>query len=193
MAPIYSLRRKRGETKKYNNIETHSYSNKTSSRHKWVRCYGKGKPDKKGQFPIYGDWHDDEMREMGFPDSDRLVIHEEKARNETECSYHAKRKLAEERRRNRTLSYVVYGHETEALDSTQAAVWAPDTMVRVDDDELSFAGKSNVGIREDMYIEKVEFRRDESGTYSTLHLMRKIDLLYLGEDPDFEQQLAASL
>lgn len=180
-----------------------------------VRCYGKGRPDKKGQIAIYGDALDFEMYEMGFRDV--LTLHDSDCKTYQDCQHRAKRHLADERRANRTLVYPVSGHTTPSLiEPGKMAIWAPDTVARVKEDEISWWGqeikkkgsrfterynsrgnyiggdwtyiKVAGGIDEDMYIEKVEFIRDENGTRSNLHLMVKDDLYYLGEDTELHNE-----
>lgn len=190
MEPIYSIYRYRGQDRTTGNVKSHAFANRTSARHAWCRVYGKGRPDKNGQIALYGEWNDFEMLAMGFTDC--LVLHDNDCKTVQDCQYKARRTLAEERRANRTLVYTVSGHTVPVLGSpSERAIWTPDTVVRVDDDELAFPYLENYdnrlmdqGIHEDMYIEKVEFSRDASGTVTKLHLLRQTDLMYLGEDTE---------
>lgn len=190
MEPIYSIYRYRGQDRTTGNVVSHSFQNRTSARHAWCRVYGKGRPDKSGHIALYNEWNDFEMLAMGFTDC--LVLHDNDCKTIQDCQYKAKRTLAEERRANRTLVYTVSGHTAPVLGSpSERAIWTPDTVVRVDDDEIAFPYLENYdnrlmdqGIHEDMYIEKVEFSRDNSGTVTKLHLMRQTDLMYLGEDTE---------
>lgn len=196
MGPIYGLRRYRGIPVEKGTILSHTFTNRTSTRHARVRCYGKGKPDKNGQLPVYGEWHDQEMLDLGFGDHDLLVLHNDECRSEEQCAYVAKRQIADERRANRTLVYVTPGHTVPSLyEPGKLGIWTHDTMLRVNDQELAYPGKEHAnGINEDMYIETVVLNADkDTGRTAELHLMRKIDLLYLGEDPESEGRVPRKL
>jgi len=193
LAPHYSLRRYRGVDVGRGTILYGGWANRTSQRHGSIRCYGKGRPDPKGHYAIDGDWQDFEMTQLGYGKEDVLTMHDTDAVDVHEAQYVAKRHLAAERRANRTLVYTVVGHTTDALvEAGKSVIWTPDTMVAVDDQELMWVGSGFKYIKEHMYVEKVEFIRSSSGTFTRLHLMRWMDVQYLGDDQKLGESLEAT-
>jgi prophage tail gpP-like protein len=89
-----------------------------------------------------------------------------------QAEFFARRKLAESRRTGWQLTYTVAGHSTRAIGGLGRAVWTPDTVVEVEDDEF--------GLRDLFYIEAVDFRRPPTTT--TLTLMRTGDLVFGSDD-----------
>jgi len=174
--PLYYIRHGRGITRDQCNITSLPYQNKTSGRHS--KCTVMSRVGgKKGRGQVYGDWVDAEMVSYGF--ADEIVIHDNDCKTVAACEYLAKRTLAEERRANCSITVTVSGHTTPSLlDSGQMVVWMPDTMVTLRSEEYGF--------EDDFYIEEVTFSRGPQTT-TTLKLMRKLDLIYLGEsNPDDE-------
>lgn len=86
-----------------------------------------------------------------------------------QASAFAQRKLAEGRRACWRLQYIATGHTTPALVGGGRAVWSPDTVVHVTDDELD--------LDDDFWIESVTHRRTPQ-TETVINLMRKMDLLF---------------
>lgn len=201
LSPSYALRRWRGIKKNEpGTILTHDYQNRTSQRHAQAICYGKGRPDKDGQRQGAGNQVSTEMTKLGFDaDTDCFVMHNDDAKTLRDREYFARRHMAEETRRNRTLKYTTPGHLVMGLDTGGRYVpWTPDTVVTVNDDELCwpdvtgdkqrFYGTETwqdaAGIQEDCYIERVDFDMDaRNGTTSTLTVLRWNDLLWFSEDP----------
>ena len=70
------------------------------------------------------------------------------------------------------LSYTLAGHTTPRIGGRDRVVWAVDTVVEVDDQELGIAGT--------FWIEAVEFSRGPE-TNTTITLMRPGDLVFGGE------------
>jgi prophage tail gpP-like protein len=204
--PVYEIRRERGLLRTQTNAMRPSFANRTSGRHAMVRVFGKGWPDKKGQRTLYGDWPDFEMYSLG--DKSVLTMHDSACKTTYDCQHRAKRHIAEERRTNRTLSYPLSGLTIPSLrDTSRMAIWSPDTVVKVSDDEIQWSGDpdnrregaggdiANVGegLHEDMYVEKVEMKGSAAGTTTTVHLMRGVDIYYLGEENEqYEHGTAVS-
>jgi prophage tail gpP-like protein len=193
MFPSYSVQRYRGISRDECNIIKSSFTNRTSGRHARCRVYGKGRPDKDGHIALYGNWEDYEMLRMGYTET--RVEHDEDCKTQRDCQYKAKRLIAEERRANRTLKYTVQGYTVPVFgEEWHRAIWTPDTVVRVDDDEYSFthltdarddnALANDQGIHENMYLESVEFTLDGSGATTTLSLMRESDMMFLGDETE---------
>jgi len=176
--PLYFLRHGRGISRDVCNITSLPYQNKTSGRHARCTVMSRVGTGPKGRGQVKGDWTDFEMTQYGF--DDEIVIHDNDCKTPRACEYLAKRTLAEERRANCSIAVTVSGHTTPSLlDSGQMVVWTPDTMVTLRSEEYGF--------EDDFYIEEVTFSRGPQTT-TTLRLMRKLDLIYLGEsNPDDEQ------
>jgi prophage tail gpP-like protein len=106
-----------------------------------------------------------------------LHVHDTHAKTEQQAAAMARRKIAEANRNGWQLNYTLAGHTAPSLigGGDSRAVWTPDTMVEVDDDEL--------GIRGLFYIESVTHTRGPH-TESTVHLMRPEDLIFA--DPGSE-------
>jgi prophage tail gpP-like protein len=176
--PLYYIHHGRGLSRDQCNITSLPYQNRTSGRHSKCTVMSRVGSGPKGRGQVYGDWVDFEMTQYGF--TDEIVIHDNDCKSVAACEYLAKRTLAEERRANCSITVTVSGHTTPSLlDSGKMVVWAPDTMVTLKSDEYGF--------EDDFYIEEVTYTRDPKTT-TTLKLMRKLDLIYLGEsDPELEK------
>jgi prophage tail gpP-like protein len=169
--PLYALRHGRDLSRTVCNITSLPYQNRTSQRHSSCVVMGRVGSGQKGRGQIVGEWGDYEMQSYGY--SDEIVIHDNDCKTVAACEYLAKRTLAEERRANCSINVVVSGHTTPSLlDPGKMVVWTPDTVVSLRSDEY--------GINDDFYIEEVTFHRGPQTTTS-LRLMRKLDLIYLGE------------
>jgi prophage tail gpP-like protein len=82
--------------------------------------------------------------------------------------------IAEANRRGYQVKYTVPGHSTpSAKDGRVRAIWTPNQVVSVDDEEF--------GIKEDMWISDVEFARNPQ-TETNLVLMRRKDLVFAREE-----------
>ncbi len=81
------------------------------------------------------------------------------------------------------LVYVISGHTAPTMaDTTKRAVIVPDTVARIDDEEL--------GIHENWYVEAVEYRSPPRTTVVTM--MRIQDLLFGEEQADANAKKAAT-
>jgi prophage tail gpP-like protein len=170
-APLCGLVNQRGAPRASNavNVLTPRHKNDTSGRHAEYIVLGRGGSGDQGRQRIEGHFADQEMKALGF--TKHFVQVDDQAKSTAQAVYLARRKAAEARRKGWSLVYPVRGHTAPLLTApTQRAVWAPDTVVRVRDDELGIAG--------DFWIEGVTFRGGDNGTTTELTLMRPEDLLF---------------
>jgi prophage tail gpP-like protein len=170
--PLSGLVNQRGAPRGANAVTVLAahYKNDTSGRHAEYIVLGRAGSGEQGRQRIEGHFIDDEMKGWGF--TKRFVHVDNEAKSNAQAVYLARRKAAEARRKGWTLRYTVRGHTAPVLRSTNLrAVWAPDTVVRVLDDEHAIAG--------DFWIEGVTFRSSKShGTTTELTLMRPEDLVF---------------
>lgn len=142
----------------------------TTHRFSRVDVYLRGRGKKAGRPQSKGIYVDAEMEHSGF---DRpLVIRDVNCTTDEQAEYLARRKIAEGCRNGFRLEYVMSGHSTPSLVGGGRAVWAIDTVVQVDDDEL--------GLHENFWVEAVSFHRPPTTT--TLRLMRLKDLVFGTDD-----------
>ena len=138
------------------------YTHRFSRVDVWLRGRGKkaGRPQSKG---IY---IDAEMEHAGY---DRpLVVADRNCTTDEQAEFLARRKIAEGNRNGFRLEYMMRGHSTPSLVGGGRCVWAIDTVIQVDDDEL--------GLHENFWVEAVTFHRPPTTT--TLRLMRLKDLVF---------------
>lgn len=157
--------------------------------HSVVRRYseaiviGRAGGGKHGRSEVLGRYIDEEMvailnrnpadRADGGKRRKPKVIRDSHVSTPDQANALARRVIAESRRSAWHLSYTVAGHSAPAIGGGRA-VWQPDTVVEVIDDEL--------GIEGPMYVESVAFsRRPETTT--VLNLMRLEDLVYAEDVP----------
>jgi prophage tail gpP-like protein len=116
------------------------------------------------------------MTSYGFQNA--RVVTDEDCKSNAEAEYIARRTCAEERRAGWQLVYTVSGHTYPSQFAKNSfGVWVPDTVCRVDDDELDIHGN--------FYVESVTYRRSPETT-TELTLMRPQDLVFA--DKLFDQQ-----
>jgi prophage tail gpP-like protein len=146
------------------------YKNDTTGRHAEYVVLGRAGGGEDGRRRVVGRFVDDEMKGWGF--TKRFVRVDKDAKSDAQATYLARRAAAEARRKGWTLRYTVRGHTAPVLrDPSMRAVWAPDTVVRVLDDEHGISG--------DFWVEGVTFRGSSShGTTTELTLMRPEDLVF---------------
>lgn len=171
--PSFFLKRSRnGGT----NIIDCRFQDDTTMRHSEAVVYGRSGGGKKGVEICRGAYPDDEMQNLGF--SKRIVIHDADVKTQAECEYIARRTLADERRAGWQLEYTVAGHQTPSPNSlTGTAIWGPDTMANVKDEELAVTGDPALLSNSNYYIEAVTYSRNPQ-TQTKLTLMRPGDLLF---------------
>lgn len=166
-APIYRILRRRGQTRNEVNVISARFRNATSQRFSECKIYGRGGGKKFGRTKVSGIFVDEEMTALGLKRP--LVLHDDNVTNEEQAVFYARRKIAESIRNGWNLTYTVAGHTIPSLQTGQRAVWAPDTIVTIDDDEF--------GLSDNYYIEKVTFRRNPATT-TELTLLRPDSLVF---------------
>lgn len=174
--PVYRIVRRRGITNAPVNVLRHNF--KKNIRKRFTKCVvaGHGGGRNFGRTKNQGEYVDEEMAALlGGEDVKTLQHHDPKARDPKAAFAMARRKIAEANRNGWQLNYTVAGHTAPSLlgGGESRAVWTPDTMVEVDDDELGLKGL--------FYIEACTHSRGPQTT-STIHLMRPQDLIFA--DPD---------
>lgn len=172
-APIARLTQ--SETNAYNlsrvghevSILSAQYHNDTKGRFSEAVVHSRGGGKKFGRTKGKGDFSDPEMLALGY---DRpIVMKDVDCQNAKQAEFMARRRIAEGRRSGVSLSYTVSGHTFAALGGGRG-VWAPDTVVAVDDDRL--------GLKGNFWIESVHFSRSTTETITRLALQRPEDLLF---------------
>jgi prophage tail gpP-like protein len=170
--PLCGLVNQRGAPRANNAVTVLSahYKNDTAGRHAEYIVLGRAGGGDQGRQRIEGHFVDTEMQGWGF--TKHYVHVDHNAKSNAQAVFLARRRCAEARRKGWTLRYTVRGHTAPVLrNPTLRAVWAPDTVVRVVDDEHAIAG--------DFWIEGVTFRGSSShGTTTELTLMRPQDLVF---------------
>ena len=97
------------------------------------------------------------------------VIRDAKCANAAQGEYLARRTIAEANRAGINYTCTVAGHTFPTLRTGERAVWTPDTVVYVQDDEFDIEGP--------WYVEQVGFRRQPQTT-TELTLLRIQDLIF---------------
>lgn len=133
-----------------------------------VRCRGGGK--KSGSKDIEGVAVDDEM--VGWGIERVRTIKDFKGGTVDAATRFAKRKLAETRRLGFAYMYEIVGHTWQSDDGRDSAIWTPDTIAYIDDQEHGYAGP--------MWIESADFSRGPA-TVTQIMCMRPDDVRFFGE------------
>jgi prophage tail gpP-like protein len=168
----YKILRRRGLLRNEVNVTSASFRNDVAKRHTEYLVYGRGGDPKTGQQPVRGSYLDNEMLvTYGFARGQkRKTMRVDTVNSVAEANKLAWRMRADDRRDAYNISYTVSGHTVPMLNGRTAndrAVWCVDTIVDVDDDEY--------GIHGPMYVEEVQFARDQGGTRTTLSLIDPAD------------------
>lgn len=169
--PIWTINRARGQTRAQTNIMGHSFRNGSQPpRYSECTVYARTKGRTAGRGILQGAYEDAEMQGWGIYRP--LVLRDFKGASNAQGAYLARRKLAEGRRAVWHYSYTMAGHSFPVTggNATTRAVWAPDTMVNVNDEEIGLSGS--------YWISGVSHRRDAQGTRTTIKLMRPNDLFF---------------
>jgi prophage tail gpP-like protein len=166
--PTYRLQRQRGLDRNAVNVLTHRFKDETTRRHAEYVVYGRGSSDSKGREKVRGSFIDEEMIALGY--TKKWGHEDQDAKSSAQCEFYARRACASARRESWELVFTVEGHTAVSLFGGGRAVWAIDTIVDVQDDELGIYGPH--------WIEAVDFRRGDKGTTTDLHLMRPEDLVF---------------
>lgn len=158
------------------NIIDCRFQDDTTMRHGLVTVYGKSGGGKRGVEICRGAEVDPEMLNHGFVKG--IVVHDPDAKTKEECEYVARRIIADERRAGWQLEYTVAGHQVASPNSdTGFAVWGPDTVVNVNDEEIHVDDDPSLNFKRDLYLEAVTYSRNPQ-TQTKLTLMRPGDLLF---------------
>ncbi len=172
--PMARIHRKRGTPSSLVDVLEASHRNEMTNRFSecvvHMRRGGGAEPRAKG----FGSFVDEEMKRLGF--DRRMVITDTKCKTLAQAEAMARRKVAESRRQGWSLQYSLAGFTTIGTAGTRV-VWAPDTVVEVDDDELDLRGS--------FWVESVRRARSPQSR-TDLTLMRLEDVVY-GADPDGEE------
>lgn len=168
--PLYRIQRSEGWTPEFSDVVDHEYKNDTVGRFTEIHVYTRGETKKTGRGATVAVVRDSEMALWGF---ERVrVLRDANADTLKKAEYMGRRKMAESRRQGWRLSYTVKGHTTGSpLGGT--VVWAPDTVVEVDDKHLGIDGV--------FWIEAVTFNGAPQAT-TVVELMRPRDLIF-GDAP----------
>ncbi len=168
--PIYRLHRSEGSSPEFSNIEDQNFNDNTVGRFSEIHVYPRGETKRGGRSKTVALVSDSEMIGWGY--NRPHVLRDVDADSQKKAEFMGRRRMAESRRQGWKLSYTVRGHTTGSLVG-QTVVWAPDTMVEVDDQKL--------GIEGNFWIEAVTFNGSPQAT-TVLDLMRPQDLIF-GEQP----------
>lgn len=167
----YRLLRRRGENRNSVNVIDADYEDGEAGAHAIFICYGKTGRGKNGRLTCRGEVRDESLIALGYDTVD--VFEDDRVTSNKEAEFAARRRMAEERRRNFRLTYTVAGHRVLASQGRARAIWCPDTVVDVEDDEY--------GINDSFYLHGVSFDRDRKTT-TKLHLCRKEDMVFAEEE-----------
>lgn len=142
----------------------------TTHRFTEVQIYTRGGGRKFGRGKELGLFTDQGMEAWGFHRP--LILRDKTCTNGQQAEFLAHRHIADANRKGFVLEYQMRGHTAVSLVDGSRAVWAPDTIVEVNDEEFGISGL--------FWVESVTFRRPPSTT--TLVLMRPSDLVFGGDD-----------
>jgi prophage tail gpP-like protein len=180
LAPTYRITRRRGQTRNDVNVIHADILNDKRPRYSYVVVYGKHGGKKNGVQKSKGDGEDKEMIGYGYDLARALAVRDKHVQNAAQAAYLAQRKLAEGRRHGFQLVYTMSGLSTPAIGGGNA-VWTPDTVVEIVDDEFGIDSTTPGGNH--FWIDQVDFGRAPHTT-STIRLMRPYDVVF--GTPDFE-------
>lgn len=170
--PTYRIIRERGRTVDGVTVKSHSGSVSNMRRYTKAIVYGRGGGRNFGRTKIVGEFVDEGMSKLlGGPDKKPIVEHDNTIKTVKQAQFRARRIIAEANRDGWSLSYKVAGHSVMSLLGKRA-VWARNTMVDVQDDEL--------GINRPLFLESVTYRRNPQ-TETELTFMRPEDLVFAAE------------
>lgn len=183
--PIYRILRRRttlDEPGAVTVLGQPSFTHDTTKRFTECQVFGRAGGGKQGRGKVTARHFDDDMIALMNPDpADRAnggkrrkphIVKDDKVRTVAQAAFLARRKIAESRRAGWSLSYKVVGHTAPAIGGGRA-IWQPDTVVEVVDDEL--------GVEGPMYVESVTFSRTPETT-TEIKLLRIEDLIFAEED-----------
>jgi prophage tail gpP-like protein len=153
-SPSYRIVRQRGQSRNAGNVVTASLNEGGEDQHKSVTAYGRTGKGKSGRLKARGDFED--TTESATSHRFRMAFYDADLKSNEEAFFAARRRIAEERRKGRNVTYVVSGHKVLATSAVTRAIWTPDTVVDVEDHEY--------GIFEPLYLHTVTFERNPETT-----------------------------
>lgn len=173
--PCYRIARRRGARRNEVTAISARWQNRTQHRFTEAVVYARGGGRKFARSKIKGHFVDPEMTEWLAPVARPLVVRDANVATAAQAEFYARRKIAESIRAGWTLTYTVKGHATPSLVGGGLAVWTPDTVVQVADDEFGLSGP--------YYLESCIYRGGPSGRTTELTLLRPDALVFAsGED-----------
>ncbi len=171
----YRITRRRGARINEVTATSARWQNRTQHRFTEAVVYARGGGKKFSRSKIKDHFVDDEMSAWLAPVSRPLVVRDANVATAAQAEFYARRKIAESIRAGWTLTYTVKGHVAPSLVGGGLAVWTPDTVVEVRDDEFGINGR--------FYLEACVYRGGPSGRTTELTLLRPDSLVFAsGED-----------
>lgn len=172
-SPLARIVHRRGSSRDVSNVIESNLRESIAQRYTRSVVYGRTGGQKFGRRKVRAEYVDDEMVAiLGDPTCREVVFHEPDVDSVRAAEFMARRRIAEANRAGWSLEYTLSGHTTVGLHGEKRVVWAPDTMIEVDDGELGLTGT--------YYCHEVTFDRGPHTT-TTLKLMRPEDVIF-GED-----------
>lgn len=172
--PIARIYRKRGTPSSLVTVYDAAHRNEVTGRFSECIVHMRRGGGKEARAKGFASYVDQEIVDLKI---DRpLVITDTKCKTLAQAEAMARRKIAESRRQGWSLNYEVAGFSQMGIEGRRV-IWAPDTVVEVDDDELDLHGS--------FWVEAVNMGRNPNSS-TKLNLMRLEDVIY-GADPDGEE------
>lgn len=164
---------RRGAGRDVSNVISATLRESIAQRYTRAVVYGRTGGQKFGRKKVRAEFVDAEMVQvLGSESAKAIVYHEPDVDSVREAEFMARRRIAEANRAGWQLEYTLSGHTAPGLHGEKRVVWAPDTMVEVDDAEFGLTGT--------YYCHEVTFERHPHTT-TTIKLMRPSDVIF-GED-----------
>lgn len=152
-------------------VKSFQFRDDTTARHARYEVWGRRGGGKETFSKINGVFIDEEMQSLGFTKS--FAHHDDKCTTSKQAGIYARRLAARARRAGWALSYTVAGHTVP--QGSGMAVWTPNTVAHVIDEELDLDGP--------YWIESVE-HRGAPQTETTINLMRPEDAVLFSEESE---------
>jgi prophage tail gpP-like protein len=169
--PCVLIQRRRGATRDTSNALGHQFTNDFTGRRARTIVHGSTGGGKAGRGKVQAILEDPECLALGM--RNQRTIKDRDVKTQSQAAYVARREVAQQRRDGWRLEYTVSGLIVPSLVNVGSwAVWAVDTVCRVEDDEL--------GLHGDFYVSDVDFRL--TPRTATIRLMRPEDLVFADEE-----------
>lgn len=155
-----------------------SYNVDTTHRFSETVVYGRAGGKKFSRTKFKGAMTDEEMiNPLTLPDGTivregykrLMVMRDTNVQSTAQAEYLARRKHAEQARDGWNLTYIVAGHTVPAIGTGNRAVWVPNTVVTIQDEEFGISG--------DFYLEACTYRRGPETT-TELRFMKPSHLVF---------------